>query len=505
LKYCVRLGLYAGGTSIEEINFYESVVTLNITMNGTFEILSVGVAPKAQGESTAAQEYTVSASLCDAEGVAYDQGDDEKFNQGAAIVVCINLDEAGLADQVEITSVDEFTWTRDGTSDQTAVGNPGDAGFDSDGLANNGLTMMTMNADKNKAIITSVLFAKFYESAGQVLAEGSVTMAFGAATAGAAEAGGGDGNCASGVGGVTGGQLSLSEQSFNDGELIITSQKNVSPIIPNLYTVENDILVGQADFSAVGFTAKAWYDAGVCSLNNQAWEVRMDFSFPSLQTLAARGNNFEQNWNAYQYLMFDQVATTLDQWDDVRMSLSNGHSNSNGNGLTFIQGPADFMSSVQYYDTPFSWVVSRDAETGYLNLKLYRDTDNLLVEAEVRRNVAFSVSDLMDNSRVPFSMYINGMIIDWEGFSLTAGARDTSRRRRLDGPNRRLGGNNNNDNRRRHLQDGGTAEAGFEISAELQKADDGPVALQQTAGTGVGTSITVVATIVGLVSAILLA
>jgi len=75
---------------------------------------------------------------------------------------------------------------------------------------------------------------------------------------------------------------------------------------------------------------------------------------------------------------------------------------------------------------------------------------------------------------------------------------------------RRLGGTNNNDNRR-HLQDGGTAESAFDVSVDLNKADDGPVALQQTAGAGagagagVGTSITVVATSVGLVSALLLA
>jgi len=58
---------------------------------------------------------------------------------------------------------------------------------------------------------------------------------------------------------------------------------------------------------------------------------------------------------------------------------------------------------------------------------------------------------------------------------------------------------------RRHLQDEGTAESAFDVSVDTNKADDGPVALQQTSGAGVGTSITVVATSVGLVSAILLA
>merc|ERR1712194_719127 len=74
-------------------------------------------------------------------------------------------------------------------------------------------------------------------------------------------------------------------------------------------------------------------------------------------------------------------------------------------------------------------------------------------------------------------------IIDYHGFYLTAGARGD---RRLDSNNRRLGGNNNNDNRR-HLQEGDTTVAAFDVAATLNKADDGPVALQQTPGGSITT------------------
>jgi hypothetical protein len=186
-----------------------------------------------------------------------------------------------------------------------------------------------------------------------------------------------------------------------------------------MFTFENDRLVGQAKYPAVGFTAKAWHDAGLDSLNDQAWEMRMDFSFPSNQVMADRGTGLTHSWNEYMYLQFDR-GTNIGQQCDACMSL--GNSGSGGNDLTYIQGSADFRSLVQHYDTPFSWIVSRDADTGYINLKLYRrDTEENLVEAEIRRDVEFN--DLMDNSRVPFAMYVNNMVIDYDGFHLTAGGK----------------------------------------------------------------------------------
>merc|ERR1712238_646996 len=51
LKFCVRLGLYGNALtdpSTDEINFFESVVTISIDFNGNFEVLGIGVAPKEQ-------------------------------------------------------------------------------------------------------------------------------------------------------------------------------------------------------------------------------------------------------------------------------------------------------------------------------------------------------------------------------------------------------------------------------------------------------------------------
>merc|ERR1711935_160394 len=270
-----------------------------------------------------------------------------------------------------------------------------------------------------------------------------------------------DAACASdtacaGAGGA-GGQLSLSQQSFDEGELILNYCNGNS--MPSLFTFENDKLVGQGLYSTVGITAKAWYDAGLCSLNNQAWEMRMDFSFPTEQT---------HTWD-YMILMFDQGTNIgyVDRTDpqDLLNSVYIGHSQY----FSHIIGPNDInlwegqddINSLQLIDTPLSWIVSRDAATGDLTLELYRDTDILLGTTVVSGNV-FSDSDVMDNSKVPFSMYVNNMNINYDGFYLTAGARGN---RRLDSNNRGLGGNNNNDNLRRLKE--ADPVAAFDVAATI--------------------------------------
>merc|ERR1712194_982492 len=193
-------------------------------------------------------------------------------------------------------------------------------------------------------------------------------------------------------------------------------------------------------------------------------------SFPTEQT---------HTWD-YMILMFDQGTNIgyVDRTDpqDLLNSVYIGHSQY----FSHIIGPND-INLLQLIDTPLSWIVSRDAATGDLTLELYRDTDILLGTTVVSGNV-FSDSDVMDNSKVPFSMYVNNMNINYDGFYLTAGARGN---RRLDSNNRGLGGNNNNDNLRRLKE--ADPVAAFDVAATINKADAGPVALQQTAGGSITT------------------
>merc|ERR1712194_657141 len=197
LKFCVRLGLYADTCAnpdptcvvSEEINFFESVVAVTIRFDGNFEVLGIGVAPKEQGQTSAAVVYTASAELCGATAEAGNGGKtateygqavkvDINFNQGAAIMVCISLDDAAKVDDVEINQIKSFIWTQEtaGSTPKTQVG------IDAGGLAGNGLTIQSPIQNSpvgtENVIVTSVLFAAFYEEVGSVKASGEVEMSF---------------------------------------------------------------------------------------------------------------------------------------------------------------------------------------------------------------------------------------------------------------------------------------------------------------------------------------
>jgi len=186
LKFCVRLGLYGNAItdpSTDEINFFESVVTISIDFNGNFEVLGIGVAPKEQGQSTAAVVYTASAELCGATAEAGNGGKtaleygqavkvNNNFNQGAAIMVCISLDVAAKDDGVAIDKINSFNWNQEGSIPKTQVG------IDGAGPAGNGLTIESPPIGTEDRIVTSVLFAKFYEEVGSVKASGEVEMSF---------------------------------------------------------------------------------------------------------------------------------------------------------------------------------------------------------------------------------------------------------------------------------------------------------------------------------------
>eukprot|EP00751_Fragilariopsis_kerguelensis_P021369 CAMPEP_0170899864 /NCGR_PEP_ID=MMETSP0734-20130129/47039_1 /TAXON_ID=186038 /ORGANISM="Fragilariopsis kerguelensis, Strain L26-C5" /LENGTH=87 /DNA_ID=CAMNT_0011293169 /DNA_START=19 /DNA_END=279 /DNA_ORIENTATION=- len=80
-------------------------------MSGGFTITDLLVAPKVKSSDSATQSYTVSATLCTDEQQA-PTDNDGKFNQGAAIRVCLSPDTQALQDGVVVTSVDTFQWTR---------------------------------------------------------------------------------------------------------------------------------------------------------------------------------------------------------------------------------------------------------------------------------------------------------------------------------------------------------------------------------------------------------
>merc|ERR1711988_1077393 len=106
------------------------------------------------------------------------------LNQGSLISVCIKPDADGIGDGIKMRTVDSFEWTRDATT-QTAI--------ESGVAAGNLLTSFDEASCEggDYCQFSSILFAAFYATEGQVSGSGVASMQFG--TGRRLEEGNGDG------------------------------------------------------------------------------------------------------------------------------------------------------------------------------------------------------------------------------------------------------------------------------------------------------------------------
>jgi len=146
MTFCVRFSLY--DAEDKERNYKESVISLKVK-------------PNKVTKTSHDQMYKVKASLCD--------GKSPPFKEGESISVCIEPDMSTSGAGTVISSVDKFTWTRDGISQQAIKG--------ANTVSNDGLTAIT-NTNGTGYRIESMLFASFYTSNGKASGTGSVTLQF---------------------------------------------------------------------------------------------------------------------------------------------------------------------------------------------------------------------------------------------------------------------------------------------------------------------------------------
>jgi hypothetical protein len=172
IQFCVRFGLFTDGGNTEvEVNFLETVITLDVDLSDGFEIASIAVAPKDKLIRTAAQAYQVEGYICTEEEV---EGDLTSIrNQGAEIRVCVRPDEDARADGIYMRAIDSFTWTRDSpvAITQAAVENRLEA--------SNTLTSLYCAPGELVCHFVSILFASFYATPGAVAGSGIASMQFG--------------------------------------------------------------------------------------------------------------------------------------------------------------------------------------------------------------------------------------------------------------------------------------------------------------------------------------
>jgi len=166
LKFCVRLGLWTTDDP-QEVNFMETIATITLQMDGSFTTDDISVGPKDKDTTTASREYKVSAALCNAP-----PGGQGKFRQGEIIQVCIVPEGVGLSDGVVLTGLADFTWTRSGVSPQKACCDPAAQ----PSTAFNALSDVDIKSDK--ITVSSVLYATFFATEGDVQANGNVAMGY---------------------------------------------------------------------------------------------------------------------------------------------------------------------------------------------------------------------------------------------------------------------------------------------------------------------------------------
>jgi len=168
--FCVRFGLYTDGFA-EEVNFLETVITLDVDLSSGFEIASIAVQPKDKLVRTAAQAYLVEGYVCTDEEI---QGDLAAIrNQGAQIRVCVRPDEEARNDGIYMRRIDSFEWKRDSPAPITQ------AAVENGVAASNTLTDLFCVPGELVCNFVSILFASFYATPGAVTGSGVASMQFG--------------------------------------------------------------------------------------------------------------------------------------------------------------------------------------------------------------------------------------------------------------------------------------------------------------------------------------
>jgi len=204
----------------------------------------------------------------------------------------------------------------------------------------------------------------------------------------------------------TGVEYVLSSAGVANGQIVVNFHTGAAR--PELAEFTTGGVMMQVDkFMAWGLTKTAWATVGLTDFQGE-WEVQFDYSIPS--------SRFSQ-FNGYLYMVLDRSVGNVRQIGDVLFGWMSGRCDTYGaNVVVVTPNPPDTCSLLALTDVPFRMLVSRDATTGYLTIKIYRtDTMALQVEVEVQRDTPFTED-------VPISFYINDMRLDWSDVRVLRGS-----------------------------------------------------------------------------------
>ena len=203
VKFCVRSSYgYKYGpsndTRYKEVNFIESLIKINYYLSAdftTFCVQEFNVEPKERVETTANEDqFGLQAWLCDVNLSEVDpirtlpqrvtnyltDGGTDAYNQGALITVCVAPDDDAYEEGIRMSSLTDFKWNRNSFEgmgslevEQTAI--------EYSLPASNFLTYYDDSACSGAewCSFSSVLFADFYMSRGNVTGSGNAKLQFG--------------------------------------------------------------------------------------------------------------------------------------------------------------------------------------------------------------------------------------------------------------------------------------------------------------------------------------
>ena len=176
MKLCVRFDIqtetYPFGT-YNTVDFMETNLAVNFQFENGIDLLDgYDVSARDIVQTDVSNVYSVEAYLCDPTNptVKIAITEENALQQGSLVSVCIAPDAAAIEDGVVMSNINTFKWTRD-FIEQPAIENGEQA-------TNPSLTTMSCEAGSSVCSFSSVLFAAFFATPGNVTGSGIASLQF---------------------------------------------------------------------------------------------------------------------------------------------------------------------------------------------------------------------------------------------------------------------------------------------------------------------------------------
>jgi len=174
IEYCLRFSIYSedrDSPNAMEVNFLENIVTLDISLDGDFE-LDVKLAEGDAVVQQAYQDIATEGYLCDSDDNIMAVEEARAKSQGETVRICVSPTKESLALGAIIENIEEFTFYQ-GTTKQVAIEpNTG-------GVAAGPLTVISCQPGWTVCAFETLLNAKFFQEPGVVTGEGYVFLGLG--------------------------------------------------------------------------------------------------------------------------------------------------------------------------------------------------------------------------------------------------------------------------------------------------------------------------------------